>query len=105
MFAVCRFKIVGQRDFLDPVRTLSDATYGPRAAADVASIAQLDAGRDRRVIWLAAYVQAAAGGRAFEFAGARFRLAWTHPGPLWKKWRCANLFLLSRKVHRAPPKY
>ena len=71
VFAVCGFKIVGQRDFLDPVCTLSDATYGPRAAADVAPIAQLNAGRDRRVIGLAAYLQATAGGRGFEFAGAR----------------------------------
>src|SRR5262245_29338372 len=73
VFAVCGFKIVGQRDFLDPVCTLSDATYGPRAAADVAPIAQLNAGRDRRVIRLAAYLQATAGGRGFEFAGARLR--------------------------------
>src|SRR6185436_14913660 len=62
-------QIVGQRDFLDPVCTSSDATYGPRAATDVAPIAQLDAGRDRRVIWLAAYLQAAAGSRGLEFAG------------------------------------
>src|SRR6476619_8026959 len=114
-------QIVCQPDSLDPVCTFSDATYGPRAAADVAPIAQLHAGRDRRVIRLAAYLQATAGGRGFEFAGARLRhltrgsvshamsqraenISMDYHGPLWKKLRCANLFLLSRKVHRAPSK-
>src|SRR4051812_32039630 len=46
MLTVRWLQIVGQPDFLDPVCALTDATDGPRASADVAPIAQLDAGRD-----------------------------------------------------------
>src|SRR5262249_6270773 len=67
-----RFEIVGERDALHPLSTAVGNAYGPRAAACVAPVAEMDARADRGPVGFFAHVEAAAGGGGFELGGARF---------------------------------
>ena len=64
-------EIVGDRDALDPLGTGVGDAHGPRAAARVAPVAEMDAGADGRPVRFLPHRELATGGGAFEFRVAR----------------------------------